>query len=351
MTNDLPSDFNIGVITGVGEVELRRVDMPQPGSGQALLRLDACAVCTWEQRTFTGAQSNRFPFVGGHEMVGTVVALGEDCYGPIAVGDRVSIGSASCGSCPSCWTGQDNVCPRHYAGAVSYDDVWGPGGFAEYKLHPADGLYPVGNAPDQQACLVEPLSCAMHSVRLSGVRAGDTVVVIGAGVMGLMNVIAARAHGARVLVTEIDPQRLAKATVMGATEVIDASAVDPVEAVLAQTDGKGADVVFVAIGNGKANDQGLAMLAKRGTLVLFASAHPEAPITIQPNKLHNEEKRIMGVVSSEKQDFYRAAQLVRYGLVDLAPLVQSEYPLTSLAEGLTEAAAEGAYRVIIRPGN
>ena len=91
------------------------------------------------------------------------------------------------------------------------------------------------------------------------------------------------------------------------------------------------------------------MLAQRGTLVLFASAHPETPIEISPNKWHNNEKRLLGVLSSEKEDFYIAARMIRYGLVDVAPLIQGRYPLSQLAAALDQSITPGSYRIIVQP--
>ncbi|WP_430592066.1 zinc-dependent alcohol dehydrogenase [Humidisolicoccus flavus] len=339
--------FVAGAITGVGEVELLDITHAEPDPGEALVRIEATAICTWEQRTYSGAQENRLPFIGGHEIVGTIVEFGPGYKGTLNPGDRVALGSAACGSCHWCHLGKDQLCAEHYSGAVEYAQGWGPGGFAEYKIHPADGLYPIGDVPAVQASLTEPLSCALHAARLSGVEIGDDVVILGAGVMGLMNLIAMKKHGARVIVSEVDAGRLEKAKALGADLVIDASKVDPVAAVLEATEGRGASIAVAAIGHRIANEQGLAMLANRGTFVAFAAAHPETPIEVSPNHLHKSERRIIGVVSSEKRDFHDAARLVRLGLVDLSPLVQNTYPLAELKSALDEAIQPGTYRIVI----
>lgn len=341
--------FLAGAMTGPGEIELVTVPVREPDYGEALIRIEATAICTWEQRSFSGVQSNRFPFIGGHEIVGVIAALGPGYRGPLEVGDRVALGGSACGSCHWCQTGQDRACPQHYSGAVAYEQGWGPGGFAEYKIHPSDGLAPVGDAPAEIACLTEPLSCAVHASRLAGIGLGSEVVVIGAGVMGLMNVIAAKRRGARVIVSEVDADRLALARRIGADEIVDASRVDPIERVQELTGGRGADVAIAAIGHRSANEQGIAMLAQRGALVLFASAHPETPLELSPNMLHGNERRVIGSVSSEKQDFAAAAWLICHGQVDLSPLVQSRYPLSRLREALEEAILPGTYRIVVEP--
>jgi L-iditol 2-dehydrogenase len=339
--------MRIGVMAGVKDVAVREVAVPDPKPGEILVRLHATAICTWEQRTYSGAQHNTFPFVGGHESAGEIVAFGRGVSSELDIGDRVALGPSSCGKCHWCLTGQDRACKQHYAGAVKYGDAWGPGGFAEYKSHPADGVYAVGDAPYDQAALAEPLSCALHATRMLGIYVGEDVVVLGAGVMGLMNVIAAKKRGARVIVSEIDAGRLTRARAIGADELIDASTTDPISRVRELTGGRGAEAVIAAIGHEKANEQGMAMLADRGRYVLFAAAHPEPRFTVSPNELHNRETGAFGVVSKDKQDFYAASRLIRYGQVDLAPLIDVRYPLERVGEALDHALRPGTYRVIV----
>ena len=173
--------MRVGVMAGVGAIDVVDVPIPQAGPGEILVRLHATAICTWEQRSFSGAQSNKFPFVGGHEMAGVVAAIGPGVDTDLEIGERVALGPSSCGRCHWCLTGQDRVCKQHYAGVVKYGEAWGPGGFAQYKVHPADGVYRVGDAPFETAALAEPLSCALHANRLLEHRVGRDVVVLGAG--------------------------------------------------------------------------------------------------------------------------------------------------------------------------
>jgi L-iditol 2-dehydrogenase len=339
--------MRVGVMAGVRDIKVQDIPTPVAGPGEILVRLRATAICTWEQRSYSGAQHNNFPFVGGHEISGEVVGLGPDVASDLQVGERVALGPSSCGRCHWCLTGQDRACKEHYAGAVKYGAAWGPGGFAQYKAHPADGVYRVGDASFEVAALSEPLSCALHANRLLGHRVGQDVVVLGAGVMGLMNVIAAKQYGCRVIVSEVDSDRLAMAARMGADELIDATSVDPIARVRELTEGRGAEAVIAAIGHPKANEQGMAMLSDRGRYVLFAAAHPEPEFTFAPNDMHNRETGVIGVVSKEKQDFYAATRLIRYGLVDLAPLIDITYPLEEVGAALEHAIKPGTYRVIV----
>jgi len=342
--------MQVGVMTGPGSIELRDVPVPHPGVNEVLVRIRATAICTWEQRSYSGQQDNKFPFVGGHEMSGEVVEVGAGVSSEIVVGQAVTVGSAACGQCHWCRTGRDRACPQHYAGAVKYGEAWGPGGFAEYKVHPASGIYPIpGEASWEAISLAEPLSCAIHAVRLLDIGVADDAVVIGAGVMGLMNVVALKQHGARVIVSEIDPDRLAKARELGADVTIDATKEDPVARVRELTQGRGTESVITAIGSGKANEQAMAMLSERGRLVLFASAHPMTPLEIDPNHMHNHETGVIGALSSEQADFQVAARLIGLGLVDLSPLIQQSFPLSELGAALDASIEPGTYRMIVKP--
>ena len=122
---------------------------------------------------------------------------------------------------------------------------------------------------------------------------------------------------------------------------------DAVARVKELTEGRGAEAVIAAIGHRSANDQGWAMLSDKGRYVLFAAAHPEPEFTIKPNEAHNRETGVFGVLSGEKQDFYTAARLVRYGLVDLRPLIDAHHPLADLSAALDQAIKPGTYRVIV----
>jgi len=346
----LDEQMRIGVMTGPGQIEIREVATPRPAVNQVLVRIRATAICTWEQRSYSGQQSNKFPFLGGHEMAGEIVEIGHGVSDQFAIGDHVIIGSSACGQCHWCRTGRDRVCKQHYGGAQTYGDVWGPGGFAEYKIHPASGIYKFDSSVSfDEACLAEPLSCALHAVRLLGVGVADDAVVIGAGVMGLMNVIALKKHGARVIVSEIDAGRLAKARELGADVLIDASTEDPVARVKELTEGRGADHVITAFGSGKANEQAMAMIADRGRLMLFASAHPMTPIDIDPNLMHNRETGVIGSLSSEQVDFEVASRLIGLRGVDLRPLIQRSFPLGELGAALDASIEPGTYRMIVNP--
>src|ERR1700737_4287202 len=203
---DLPTTMQAGVLVATRSLELQSFPVPLPGPGQALVQVRATALCTWEQRTYQGIQDIKTPFVGGHETAGIVAAVG-DGVRLSKVGDHVTLGPVACDECYYCRRGYPARCEQRLGG-FSLGGAWVPWGLAEYKLVPARALFAV---PPQlsfaEASLAEPVSCVVHSVRVLQPELGDDVVVIGAGPMGLLNMLVLKRRGARVIVCELDAAR------------------------------------------------------------------------------------------------------------------------------------------------
>ncbi|WP_436491790.1 zinc-dependent alcohol dehydrogenase [Actinokineospora sp. HUAS TT18] len=345
----MPDESRVGLITGVGRTEIRRIPLRPLLPDEVLVRIDAAAVCTWEQNVFTGVERPDLPFAGGHEAAGTVVATGKDVHG-VSCGQRVALGLAStCGQCSWCFTYRDRVCPAHLRGNIDADGAWGPGCFSDYKIHPADAVVPVGEVSPSVAALAEPLSCAVHAARRAGPLLASDVLVIGAGVMGLLNATVCARLGARVLVTDTDSQLAADALSWGASEVFDAGAHDVRQQLLEMTDANGPELVIVTAAAHEANQFALEVVAERGTVVFFTAGHPETPLSLSPNFIHSREVRIIGSVSADRSDFFAAARMIRHKLVDLSPLVEHVYGLEALRAGLEHAAKPRTRRVLITP--
>jgi len=207
------------VITGVGVVEIHDIPVAELGPREVLIKIGAASICSWEQRTFSGKQKPGFPFLGGHENAGEVVAIAPDVTA-VQVGDRVTLGPTRCGECRACVRGQDKACVEHFQYFSLKGGDLGPGGFLDYKVHREDGCFPVGDAPFELACLAEPLSCAVHAVRLMEMKKGDTAVVFGAGPMGLLNALVLHHHGVDVAIVDMDQERLNVASQNGVSKTI-----------------------------------------------------------------------------------------------------------------------------------
>jgi L-iditol 2-dehydrogenase len=342
----MSSTMKAAVITAVNRVEVVDVPMPVIGPRDVLLKIKSAGLCTWEQRIYTGQAKADYPFLGGHENAGEIAAVGE-LVTNVKVGDRVTMGSSSCGSCRACLRGEDKGCSEHFLNFSLKGGHFGPGGFAEYKVHRSDGVFPVGDAPWDEAALAEPLSCAIHAARLLNARLGDTAVIFGAGTMGLMNLITLKKSGLRVAVVDVNESRLAKARELGAdlTFVSDEKIRERIKTAFLG----GVDHAITAYGSDAVNQDALDVLNNRGKICLFASAHPVTPFAIDPNVMHNKETSAVGVVSADRQDHALATEMIAYRQVDLAPLIDRGFPIADAGEAFHRATSAPSYRVMLNP--
>jgi threonine dehydrogenase-like Zn-dependent dehydrogenase len=337
------------VMTAPGQMELREFPRPEVKPEYILVRILACAICTWEQRVFAGVQKATFPLVGGHEIVGEIEAVGEGVPSFFKVGDQVSMLETYCGKCEWCRRGLPNLCSER-PGSNVYMDISGSWGFGQYiNLHASAVHSFLRRVANTAAVFFEPLSCAVHAARLAEISLAEDVVIIGGGTMGLLNLLVARQCGGRVMLSEFLEQRLETGRLLGANELVDASRDDPIARVLELTNGKGADVVIVAAGLEKANEQAIKMVAKCGRIVLFSSAHPAKPVLVDPNDIHRREYRLIGAVSKDQEDAQISSRMLAYGLVDPSPLVDAVKPMTDIVAAMKRAVRPDSYRVIVEP--
>ena len=340
--------MKIAVMPGVRQVEIREVAKPRPGPGEVLIKIKACALCTWEQRTYTGAAKGYFPLAGGHEYSGEIEEIGEGTETELRVGDRVTAGIAGCGKCYYCHRGEETLCKLRFASARQYGDLSGPMGLAEYKVAPLEKIYQLSNElPFVEGALTEPTACVVHAQRRLGIQLAEDVLVIGAGTMGLLNMLVAKARGARVMVSELDPQRCQRAAELGADLVFNPKQVDMPQAVKEATHGHGAEVVIVAIGNGMANKQALQAVAPLGRVMMFAAAHPSEELCVDPNWLHRDQVVITGSVSGDVHGFRVASKLLSDRIIDVSPLIEKTMPLSEIEEAFELAIRPDTYRAVL----
>lgn len=339
--------FKRAVFEGPGQVRIHEVPIPTPGPRQGLIRVRACALCTLEQRLYSG-DLRFYPMTGGHEVAGELVEIGDEVYHNGHIGDRVVASLLTrCGYCDSCRRGRDNICDN--SREAFGRDMGGPPGLAEYVLVEDYQIFGADDAiPFEELCLAEPLACAVRSVRIAEIERGDDVVVIGAGIMGLLHVLLASQAGARVIVSELDDQRAAFARGLGAGEVVDLGNGSFAEEVKGLTGSKGADVIFCAVSVGSAVEEALEAAAKGGRVHVFASIHPHGTrISVDPNVLHGREVTLTGTMSQNREDMRQAVGLISRGTVDMKPFVSRVVPFERLEEGLELAMGLDTYRVII----
>jgi L-iditol 2-dehydrogenase len=336
--------------------DVRVEDVPEPaaGPGGLLIRVRNCSVCGTDAKIWRSGHPNLSPpRVLGHEVAGEVVEVA-DGAGGWSVGDRVQVIAAiPDGTCHECRHGWQTVCPNQERIGYQHD-----GGFAELMRVPAKVLAVEGvnRIPEgmsfAEASVAEPLSCVINGQELAGVGDGQTVVVVGAGPIGCLHVRLARVRGAaRVLLIELNPRRLELAAgLVAPDEAIGAGATDTVEAVRALTEGRGADVVIVAAGSGKAQEDALRMAARRGTVSFFGGLPKDRPtIACDANIVHYREVGIVGANGSSPDHNRQALELIASGAVPVADLITHRLPLERTVEGIHTVAAGEAIKVTVEP--
>ncbi|HWF50217.1 MAG TPA: alcohol dehydrogenase catalytic domain-containing protein [Solirubrobacteraceae bacterium] len=342
------------VVDGPHTFSVRDVERPRPGPYEVLCRVRATAICGTDPHIiageFPGFWPKDWPLIPGHEWCGEIVELGEGAAAlGWSTGTRVAGTShAPCGFCARCVEGRYNVC--EYFGVDGLHAQYGhnaPGAYAEYVVHSVRSVFPVPDElSDEEVAMLDPAAIALHTVVRGAHRPGDTVVVVGPGVMGLLVAECAQALGAgRVLVVGRGP-RLDKARGLG-HETIDFTRGDPVAAVRERTGG--ADVALECSGAPQAVAQCVEMVRKGGRVAIIGIPLADAQVPMPRTVL--DEIDVVGVRAAAGE-MPRAIRLAAEGRIRLRELVTHRFPLEDFAEAyatFTER-RDGALKVIVRPG-
>jgi len=320
--------MNALVLTDYLKLELQQVPTPQPGPGEVLIHIAACGICGSDVHGFDGSSGRRIPpIIMGHEGAGTIAAIGPDVAG-WSVGDRVTFDSTIyCGQCDFCRAGQVNLCDARQVIGVSCADYRRNGAFADYVVVPARVLYGLADTlPFDEAAMIEAVSVALHAVVISGFAAGQTAVVIGAGMIGTLIVQALRVAGAgHILVADLDPSRLAEAKCSGAHTLINPNdGSQTVTQVLNQIPA-GVDHAFEAVGASATVKQAIAAVRKGGTVTLVGNIAPQVEIPLQ--SVVTRQIRLQGSAASAGE-YPRAIELLASKQIDVRPLISTIQPLS-----------------------
>ena len=309
------------------QLELADLPVPQPGPEEVLIRVQACGICGSDVHGYDGTSGRRIPpIVMGHEAAGIVTATNSG-VSPFKPGDRVTFDSTVyCGECFFCRRGEVNLCDRREVIGVSCGDYRRHGAFAEYIAVPERILY---HLPEEmsfpEAAMLEAVSVALHAVHVSGDLTGQRVLVIGAGMIGLLTMQAAKAAGAScVLIADIDPTRLALAETLGADEVLCSSSDALAAEVRKRTQDLGADVVLEAVGRNETIASAIDSVRKGGIVTLIGNITPE--ITLPLQKVVSRQVRLQGSAASAGE-YPEAIKLVSSGKIQVKPLITAVAPL------------------------
>lgn len=342
--------MRFGCMVEKGKIEVRERPLPELGDYDVLIKQNTCNICTTDYTQYLGFREHQgYPMVGGHEGAGTILELGKGVT-EYEAGDQVALACASCGICDFCKTGNEGRCKdgdllNHF----TWDGYKGSFGFSDYFVVPARRLIKINkNIPSAEAGFLEPLSTVVKGLKTLRIKSNETVVIIGAGTMGILNALTLKAFACNVILTEMMENKIAKARAQG-FEVIDIGKHDPVEEVMRLTNGKGADAVIVAVGNTKANTQAVDMLKDAyGKILAFAAGYPEPKFEISSNTIHYKRMEILGTWASDYIDFMEAAKLLNSGAVKVTSLLEEkQFTLDTMNEAYKEAATPGKYRVTV----
>ena len=337
----IPATMRAVVYRGVNDMRVETVPVPKIGPGELLARVATCGICGTDlKKIHTGSHSA--PRIFGHEMAGTVVETGEGVtrYG---VGERVVVHHhVPCGDCYYCRKQTPTQCELYKTVGVTAGFEPSGGGFAEYIrvmrwIVEGRGVVRIPDGvPFEQAAFVEPLNTVLKGVKLLNLRSDDTVLVIGQGPIGLMHAALARRTGARVLTSDLYPERHAIAARFGLSDPIHAGSENVVERVFAETDGRGADAVILAVGGNALIKTAMDAVRPGGRVMLFAQTqHGEA--AIDPGAVCMDEKTLMGSYSSSFEILDEVTDLAFGGYrngFDLTQLISHRYPLEQAVEAI-----------------
>lgn len=343
--------MKIVAITGDHEASCIEADKPEPGKGQIRMRVEGCALCTFEQRMFTGVVPVPLPFIGGHEVAGFIDAVGEGLKPEnYPIGKRIAARTFySCGHCYGCRHDEGNLCVNGSEQDKSWMAFPGIGGLQQYILLTPDMLYFMNDdLPVEKACFAEPLACVLNSIEKGQIEIGDDVVVIGGGIMGQLHVMASKLQGARVIMSEPDEARRQLAAELGADVCINPLECDAVETIKELTDGNGAAVVFNTTAVSAVAQQAVHMVAPLGRVVMYSSQHPDKPIEVSPNWLHNSEAVITGAVSPSVRSFRRSCDALSKGIIDPDKLVSGVFSMEECQQAFEVAIRPDTFRCIIK---
>jgi threonine 3-dehydrogenase len=335
--------------------ELVEIPVPEPREDEVLVQVHGASICgtdlhIYDWNEWAQTRVPKVPMTFGHEMAGTVRAVGEEVH-HLQPGSFVAAEThIACGHCSTCLTGRAHICENLRILGVDTD-----GAFAEYVVVPAQNAWVVGEGIHADvASIMEPFGNAVHAAFGTGGGediATNAVAVLGCGPIGLFAVAIARSLGAwKVVAIEPNGFRRSKATEMGADVVVDPTQTDPVREVMDLTNGTGAEVVLEMSGNAGAIDQGTRMLARGGRMSLLGL--PDGAVTLDLNdQVIFKEARLHGITGREMfRTWQQTTTLLSTGRVDVAAVITHRFTLEDFEEAFAMTASGSAGKVIMFPG-
>jgi 2-desacetyl-2-hydroxyethyl bacteriochlorophyllide A dehydrogenase len=328
------------IVDKPGAIRVADVPDPVPGHGEVLVRVRACGICGTDLHITAGEfPPTPYPIVPGHEFSGDVAAVGPGDGHGIAVGDRVAVDpSLFCGHCALCRAGRGNLCQNWDAVGDTVD-----GAFAGYVTVPAASVYTLPDKLDyRQGALIEPISCAVHGMRRLGPVVGESVLIVGAGTMGLLlQQLVLREGATRVVTADRKPERLAAAEVLGAHALA---------ACVGQLGGERFGVVVDVTGVPSAMEEAFGSVDRGGRFMIFGVAPAGAVVSLSPFRIYNDEITVIGSMAV-LHSFGDAVDLLAAGAIETAPLLTHSRPLAGFPQALNLVRSGEGIKVQVLPND
>ena len=337
-----PSEENMegrmkaAVMTAVMKSEIVEMDIPNINEKEVLVKIEYVGVCGSDLHFYEhghiGEVKVQYPFILGHEAAGIIVEVGKDVH-CLRVGDRVALEpQKTCGHCEFCRTGRYNLCPEvEFFATPPYDGV-----FREYVAHDAELCFKLPEqVSTEEGALIEPLAVGIHAANQGAAHMGQTAVVMGAGCIGLVSLLALKAEGvSKVIVVDVVGRRLEKAMELGAWKVINGREKDVVREVMRLTEQRGCDLVIETAGAEITTAQAVKM-AKKGSNIVLVGYSSKGEITL-PSSLALDKELCFKTVFRYRNIYPCAIELVAAGKIDIERIITHQYLLEEIQEGLYE---------------
>lgn len=336
---------------GKNDLRLEEVPVPQPQPGELLIKVKAAAVCGTDVRMLKNGASgidNEHPRILGHELAGVITEAGNNVKG-YSVGQRVAVApNMGCGICPQCVAGNSHLCPKYRALGINLD-----GGFAEYCLIPEAAVRSGNvcildeNVSFEEGAVNEPLSCVCNGFERADIHPGDTVLVIGAGPIGIMHCALALMAGGKVFLNDISSERLEEAKKL--YPQINLISGDLKENIMKETGGAGADAIITACPVPAVQSE-TTELASIGARIIFFGGVPASAgkVPIDSNAIHYKQLIVSGTTRASLTQYRKTLRFISNGILNVKPLVTARMPLEKISDAVANAAAgTGLKNVII----
>jgi L-iditol 2-dehydrogenase len=337
------------VYQGNRQIRLEELSMPKIGPGELLVKVKGCGLCATDVSKVDHALV-KAPTVLGHEVVGTVAAVGEGVR-EITTGERVVVSHhVPCYACHYCKHGNFSMC------RTFKDSHIDPGGFAEYLRVPALNVryatFPIPpTLEDEEAAFTEPLACCLRGVKRLHPLLCDTVLLFGLGSIGLMLAQLLKLYRTRVIAFDLIPDRLARAKTLGADLTLAPGRPEVAQAVRDATEGRGADAAIVTAGGPRAFAQAIDLLRDGGVLLLFASEPGHPSVDLDIHRFFYRELSILSSYSPSTIELQEALALLADRTVRVKELITHRIPLPDLAEGMRLFREKEALKVFVEVEN